>query len=828
MPKKKIIKILILFLLLFSFKKVLAQELTISENTTWTKDTPNLVFNGPVYVKNNATLTIEKGTTIKFENSGDETDPSGIFVDDGNLAVNGTQNERVKFTSDEDDSRFVIFIYNSEKPSFIRYAEISKAGCDESGNIPPPMSFIKSIFANIAYADSESRTHMTCSALNIMGGNVHIENSIFRDNYSEGVYVSDEYYNDFENEIFETYKARAEIINSNFYDKDTFNSDINCLAMNEEIGEEYYEPLCNRRVYLKNNWEKENIHDLSNWETYYIDSIRNSELIADPVIIIPGIMGSAQISSEWKLDPILHIYDNLIGSLKENGYEENKNLFVFPYDWRSSNETSANYLQAKIEGVINETKVSKVDLLAHSMGGLVARAYIEETADNVNYNNTIDQLITLGTPQNGAPKAYLYWEAGEGFFGLIDAIVKYHFTQEGKHLGYDDLYSYIQNKVVSVKELLPDYDYLWDVNGNKMRNYSENYPRNIFMEELSANADKLENIDFTNVIGKLDNSENTISEIRVGDANNNGIWKDGMPENFGDNNTDQGLNYSDGDETVPLYSAETINADKEIEIDSSHRDLPTKAQCKVISELANISEDDCEYVNDWHIPNILLINIFSPIDIQVIDKNGNWAGKNIQNLAEDKQINGAYYSGYDTDNEFLTVPDPIDGEYQIIAEGTDNGDYKIETAKISEDEETGETSESTVEITGTAIKNESEELKIEVNGDEVKIGEEEPEENITIDSIIKYVQENIIDRQTKLKLGLELRKIKLEMKLLEKFQSGRLPQKAKNKIIANLKKQINREIDQLIKQIQKDKKFKKTISAKMRTELAEKLEKIKI
>ena len=822
MRKKKIIKNILVALLslLFilspfrldnfhfgNFKAQGMDHIEISQDTVW--EAGEHIINNWIEITNGATLTIEKGAIIKFAKDG-EYIPI-LSVENGRIAAEGTKDEKIIFTALSDSDEYGINFYNSDssnKASFFRYVIFEKGGY-----VP---QLVHNNLINTAYASGGM------SALNFSSGKVHIENSEFKDNpygaVSAGSYESSDYF---------------EIVNSNFENNSGQAADLNayCLQEDEETGE------CEKyNILLKNNWYgdasgpyRENIGDEEeNGEgeviAGYFDygGYKKNDLIADPVIIIPGIMGSTKILGKWKLDPILHIYDNLLSSFEKNNYEENKNLFEFPYEWRNNNEDTADLLKQKIQDVINETKVSKVDLLAHSMGGLVARAYIEDL-DN---QNNIDQLVTIGTPHGGAPESYLSWEAGELGANLKDKIIKNLFKVEAFHSGYINLKEYIQDKVKSVGQLLPDYDYL-EENGS-IREYPNNYPKNDFLDSLNDkdNIDNLKKVSFYNIIGKT-SGEKTIAKFRVVDSMKDGLWEHGMPENFYDNSTDQGIEYGEGDGAVPEKSSDIDYADKTEEIDSRHNDLPTNAQCYAIKELTG--KDSCDFVSTFkRIKSILTFGVFSPVDIQVIDKNGNWAGKNIQGLEPDKEIGGAYYSGYDTGNEFLTIPNPIDGEYRIITEGTDNGDYKIETAKISEDENTGQASESAVEITGTAIKNESEELKIEVNGNEVKIGKEEPEESITIDSIIKYVQENITDRQTKLKLGLELRKIKLEMKLLEKFQSGRLPQKAKDKIIANLKKQINREIDRLIKQIQKDKKFQKTISAEARAELIEKLEKIKI
>ena len=65
----------------------------------------------------------------------------------------------------------------------------------------------------------------------------------------------------------------------------------------------------------------------------------------DPVIIIPGIMGSwKDFSGTWQIDPITHTYDDLVEALRAAGYEDGKTLFTFPYEWRNSNVITAELL----------------------------------------------------------------------------------------------------------------------------------------------------------------------------------------------------------------------------------------------------------------------------------------------------------------------------------------------------------------------------------------------------------------------------------------------------------------------------------------------------
>ncbi len=71
-------------------------------------------------------------------------------------------------------------------------------------------------------------------------------------------------------------------------------------------------------------------------------------------------------------------------------------------------------LKQKINEIKQRTNSSKVDIVAHSMGGVVSRYY----AQSDEYNNDIDQLIFLGTPHQGSPESYLAYE-GAYFTGNV-------------------------------------------------------------------------------------------------------------------------------------------------------------------------------------------------------------------------------------------------------------------------------------------------------------------------------------------------------------------------------------------------------------------------
>ena len=408
----------------------------------------------------------------------------------------------------------------------------------------------------------------------------------------------------------------------------------------------------------------------------------------DPVIIIPGILGSSDKNGVWVIDPIFHTYDDLIATLKANGYVDGKDLFTFPYDWRQSNVITAVQLRDKINEVQNVCHCAKVDLVAHSMGGLVARQYIQSG----NYENDVDQLIFLGTPHLGAPFAYLMWEAGEigtktGNTGerLRDWFMKFVLGREAKKARYSSLFDYVRNKPISsVQELLPTYNYLRDKDSGTLRTYPNNYPQNTFLENLKTSVLSLfdKNIKITNVVGDLgDNS--TLNAIRVVNSPSTPLWENGYPDGFDGSTADRGFEFGFGDGTVPAGSGEFIVSDLN-QLISGHNALPTNAEGLIFKKLtganAAILIDHGLSIN----PKLLLIKILSPVDVLVTAPDGKRIGKDFASGNEINQIDGAFYSGFLTDDEYITIPNPLDGEYKIEAQGTGSGEYTIATGYISD------------------------------------------------------------------------------------------------------------------------------------------------
>ncbi len=110
-----------------------------------------------------------------------------------------------------------------------------------------------------------------------------------------------------------------------------------------------------------------------------------------------------------------------------------RRFYVFPYDWRQDNVVHARELEALIDTIRRDygNPDLKVDIVAHSMGGLIARYYLrygtvdvlESGSDELVtlYGTTrVRKLILLGTPNMGSAGSLHAFIGGESIgFGRI-------------------------------------------------------------------------------------------------------------------------------------------------------------------------------------------------------------------------------------------------------------------------------------------------------------------------------------------------------------------------------------------------------------------------
>ena len=95
-------------------------------------------------------------------------------------------------------------------------------------------------------------------------------------------------------------------------------------------------------------------------------------------------------------------YQRTFDFFAQFGYVENTSIFGFPYDWRLDIRDTATALGATIQTARARTASSRVILLGHSMGGLVAAQYCLGVARSM---ADVERLFFLGAPMLGAPAA---------------------------------------------------------------------------------------------------------------------------------------------------------------------------------------------------------------------------------------------------------------------------------------------------------------------------------------------------------------------------------------------------------------------------------------
>lgn len=129
---------------------------------------------------------------------------------------------------------------------------------------------------------------------------------------------------------------------------------------------------------------------------------------------------------------------------------DDASFYAFPYDWRRDNRVSARKLQRFVETQLPRWRAwsgaadAQVILIGHSMGGLVARYYVEALGGWKHCR----ALITIGSPHRGA-------------IGAVDAL-----SNGFKKLAWD--FSGMVRSFDSIYQLMPAYPML-RVNGATVR-----------------------------------------------------------------------------------------------------------------------------------------------------------------------------------------------------------------------------------------------------------------------------------------------------------------------------------------------------------------------
>lgn len=136
-----------------------------------------------------------------------------------------------------------------------------------------------------------------------------------------------------------------------------------------------------------------------------------------PILLVPGVLASTTTSdgngyftsvlpenkammSDLKISARLMLFARLRAHLLHENI--GRQVFDVPYDWRRPmDEVARDYLKPAINEVKRVTGTSKVIIVVHSLGGLVARSYIQGSLYDTD-DPDVDRLFLVGTPSGGA------------------------------------------------------------------------------------------------------------------------------------------------------------------------------------------------------------------------------------------------------------------------------------------------------------------------------------------------------------------------------------------------------------------------------------------
>ncbi len=400
------------------------------------------------------------------------------------------------------------------------------------------------------------------------------------------------------------------------------------------------------------------------------------------------------------------VYQTTIQFFQNKGYVEGQTFFVCPYDWRrdlrqiSHNSNPNHLLYQTLDSCIQlalsrNPDARKVNLLAHSMGGAVARTYLADPLRAAK----VAHLVTLGTPYFGATKIAQMLLAPEGCFLELplagcnpNPATTYQLLQNfpaGYQLSpgerFFDVYpnGYIQRggsylNLTQTLDLFRTHNAFLTDEGVAWR-----APLNVGWQNGSTNGVEVYMMIGTNL------PTITYLEQKPGQESYNTIM-------------------ANGDGTVPLHSAEMRNLDLTPPVDFSteatlmffnevdHSTLP-KNTAVLNAAYAVFSSSKLQWVNPGSavtgpfakaVPltgQVLLIE--GPVDAWVVDAKGRVTGPADNRVSLRQEIPGLYYQQEDTNRLVLKLP--ATGTYTIRLRGQRSGRVTVQLLNFVQDEVQG-------------------------------------------------------------------------------------------------------------------------------------------
>jgi hypothetical protein len=400
-----------------------------------------------------------------------------------------------------------------------------------------------------------------------------------------------------------------------------------------------------------------------------VESSLKLNIYRPPIVIVPGMLASFNAmkffiddfdQANWKWSSTAEQgWDETISMLKNNNYVENEDYSIAFYDWRKT-LNSQFYTRKQIEPVYknlypaidnllqNRPSGQKVNILAHSFGGLLTRSMIQNNLDR----ERINQFVTFATPHHGASAAYYPWQGGVTATGgdpisgsLLNLIMKVYTNRSG-----ESGVAFFRSKFASIKNLLPTYDYIrhgsTPILSNDLIHQNDVLLNTMNTNNFKASIDS-KNIRFT---AFYSSDEKTLDSITTFTPTpNSDTWPDGQPFSSQDK--------IDGDNVVLPKSA-TIPQLPSQKVTGVHGDIPDNSR-QYVSNLLKINPHSTPGKKSPL--SFLWVMVLSPAYAEILNSEGN-----VISTRDD-------WDEVDVKNSFAT--NLVPGIYSIKVTGTGSGAY---------------------------------------------------------------------------------------------------------------------------------------------------------
>ena len=385
--------------------------------------------------------------------------------------------------------------------------------------------------------------------------------------------------------------------------------------------------------------------------------------ISKKVVVIPGFGASWNADAlfnckaegyagPWVLHPLEKaVYPSLYTALSNAGFTP----LPFYYDWRPSLGSQNAGLSSFISS--NTAPNESVDIVGHSFGGLVGRAYLTDHPND----SRVSKYISAGSPHSGVVQAYPAWAAGEIHRSDFNYWVYITTMLRLCQIRYKiDAQEAIHRFIPSTQDILPTFPYLRDEKTKQLKPLGLMQTLNTWLSAHPFPA----NINV--IIGTLAGTgQQTISTLVTKNPSKNDIqngkWLDGKVIKY---------DYSTaGDGTVLTQSSQIPDADNRT-IPGTHTSIidSDTGQQEIISFLGGTPTIQSSSLRSMplavKINTSALLVLSYPAHATILDPKGNTVT--------------------DTDG-LIAIDNPSKGKYHLSVSPKKFGNTKIIIAQFYED-----------------------------------------------------------------------------------------------------------------------------------------------